>query len=165
MSFTFEPLARHHDRNAFDCGVPALDDFLRRHARQNQERNVSRTFVATRSDGLRVLGFHTLASGSIAFERLPEEARRRLPRYPVPVAHLGRLAVDRSVRGEGLGELLLFDAFKRIADAGQVLGIFAVEVIAKTERARDFYQKYGFKPLTGNSLNLYLPLGTILRSI
>ena len=165
MNFTFEHLDRHHDRSAFDCGEPALNDFLRRHARQNQERNISRTFVATRPDDFRVLGFHTLASGSIAFERLPEEVRRHLPRYPVPVAHLGRLAVDRSVRGEGLGELLLHDAFKRIAEAGEVLGVFAVEVLAKTEKARDFYQRYGFKPLTGNPMNLYLPFKTMLRAI
>lgn len=162
MSFVVEPLSRAHDRTSFDCGEPALDEFLRRHARQNQERDVSRSYVAVRETGdARVLGFYTLASGSLAAERLPEEARRRLPRYPVPVVHLARLAVDRSARGLGLGEALLFDALRRAARAGEVVGIFAVEVVAKHERAREFYLKYGFLPLTDNHLNLYLPLATV----
>ena len=162
MSFVVEPLSRAHDRSSFDCGEPALDEFLRRHARQNQERNVSRSYVAIRDTGdPRVLGFYTLASGSVAAERFPDEARRRLPRYPVPVVHLARLAVDRSAQGLGLGEALLFDALRRSALAAEVVGMFAVEVFAKHDRARDFYLEYGFLPLVDNRLNLYLPLTAI----
>lgn len=160
MSFVVEPLSRAHDRASFDCGEPPLDEFIRRHARQNQERDVSRSYVAVRDTGdLRVLGLYTLASGSVAAERLPDDARRRLPRYPVPVVHLARLAVDRSARG--LGEALLFDALRRAARAAEVVGMFAVEVVAKHERAREFYLKYGFLPLADDRLNLYLPMATV----
>ncbi|HEX8694731.1 MAG TPA: GNAT family N-acetyltransferase [Longimicrobium sp.] len=163
MGFIFEALARQHDRAAFDCGEPALNEFLRRHARQNQERNVSRTYVATRPEDLRVVGFYTLSSGAVGFERLPERVRRRLPHYPVPVVHLGRLASDLSVRGEGLGELLLFDAFRRAAAAADIVGVFAMEVVAKHDKARDFYVRYGFEAFEDNHLNLYLPMETIRR--
>lgn len=161
MSFTVAPLSREHDRSAFDCGEPALDDFLRRHARQNQEKNVSRTYVAVRPRERKVLGFYTLASGAVGFESLPDEVRRRLPRYPVPVVHLARLAVDRSVRGLGLGEALLFDALRRAERVADVLGVFAVEVAAKHERAREFYLRYGFRSLEDERLHLYLPIETI----
>jgi GNAT superfamily N-acetyltransferase len=163
VAFVFEALTRQHDRVSFDCGELALNDFLRRHARQNQERNVGRTYVATRPEDLRVVGFYTIASGAVAFERLPERVQRRLPRYPVPVVHLGRLATDISVRGQGLGELLLFDAFRRAAAVADILGVFALEVVAKHEKARDFYVKYGFEAFEDNHLNLYLPMETIRR--
>jgi GNAT superfamily N-acetyltransferase len=163
VSFTVEPLSREHDRADFDSGEPALDEFLRRNARQNQEKNVSRTYVAVRRGERKVLGFYTLASGAVGFESLPDDVRRRLPRYPVPVVHLARLAVDRSVRGLGLGEALLFDALRRAARVADVLGVFAVEVAAKHERAREFYLRYGFRPMEDDRLHLYLPIETIRR--
>lgn len=163
MSFAIEPLSREHDRATFDSGEPALDDFLHRHARQNQEKNVSRTYVAVRSGERKVLGFYTLASGAVHFEHLPEDVRRRLPRYPVPVVHLARLAVDRSVRGLRLGEFLLLDALRRAARVADEMGVFAVEVTAKHERAREFYLRYGFRPFVDERLRLYLPIETLRR--
>lgn len=160
MSIVVELLSRTHERASFECGESALDEFIRRHARQNQERDVSRTYVATRPGDSRVLGFYTLASGSVAFADVPESVRRRLPRYPVPVVHLARLAVDRSVRGQGLGEALLFDALQRAVQVADVLGVFAVAVRAKHEPAREFYLKYGFQPLADDRFNLYLPIAT-----
>src|SRR5438128_1894380 len=100
-------LRRDHERDIFDCGEPVLDEYLRKFARQNQDRDVGRTYVATLPGELRVLGYYTISSGSVAFATLPEADRKRLPRYPVPTVHIGRLAVDRTARGQRLGETLL----------------------------------------------------------
>ena len=160
MAFQVQPLAAGHDREGFDCGEPALNEYLRRYARQNQDRGIGRTFVAVPEAGVRVVGFYTLAAGSVEFDEVPEHLRRRLPRYPVPVAHLGRLATCLTVRGTGLGEALLFDAVLRTFRAADAIGIVAMEVWAKTERARGFYGRYGFESLADDPLHLYLPLAT-----
>lgn len=161
MNLTIQILTREHKRDGFDCGVPALNEFLQRHARQNQERNISRTYVATRLDDLRVVGFYSLTSSAIRYERLPEPARRRLPRYPIPVVHLGRLATDVSMRGQGVGSVLLLHAFERVLQVADIIGIHAIEVTAKDDTARAFYQKFGFRSLPDNDLNLFLPVDTI----
>ena len=157
------PLTGAHDRSSFDCGEPALDEFLRRYARQNQDRDVSRTFVATRPGERRVLGFFTLSAGAVEHGDLPPEEKRRLPRYPVPVVRLGRLAVGRRERGGGLGEALLVDALRRALRGADAVGAFAVEVVAKGEEARSFYLHYGFRPLEDDPLHLYLSMGTVRR--
>jgi ribosomal protein S18 acetylase RimI-like enzyme len=161
MPFVIEPLSTAHDRDAFDCGEPALNEYLKRYARQNHERGVGRTFVAVPAANRRVVGFYTLSAGSVAFSDAPERLRKRLPRYPIPVAHLGRLATCQSVQGRGLGEALLFDALGRTAKIADVLGIVAVEVRAKNDRARGFYEKYGFESLLDDGQHLYLPLATV----
>lgn len=161
MAFAVERLTKRHDRDAFDCGEDDLNGFLRRFARQNQTRGYGRTYVAVRPGDVRVLGFYTIASGSVAFEVLPEDARRRLPRYPVPVVHLARLGVDRSMQGQGLGGALLFDAFRRSLRVADELGVAAVEVAAKSEIARDFYLHHGFRDLEDDRFHLYLPLGVV----
>lgn len=161
MNFAIEPLERRHDRTGFDCGEAALDEFIRRNARQNQDRGIGRTYVATEPDALRVLGFYTLASASVLPNVLPEPERRHLPRYRVPMVQLARLAVDRAARGQALGEALLFDALKRSAVAAEILGVYGVEVYAKHEAAASFYQRYGFAPLQDDRLHLYLPASTI----
>jgi GNAT superfamily N-acetyltransferase len=161
MNFHIEPLERRHERAAFDCGEPALDEFIRRNARQNQDRGIGRTYVATEAGGLRVLGFYTLASGSILPADLPEPERRHLPRYRVPVVQLARLAVDRTASGQGIGEALLIDALRRSALAAEILGVFAVEVYAKHDDAAAFYRRYGFVPLEDDRLHLYLPISMV----
>jgi len=158
-----ERLERSHDRHNFTCGKPSLDEFIRRLVSQYEKRNLGRTYVALRSDDKRVLGYFTLASSAIAFEHLPESSARKLPRHPVPVILLARLAVDRSAQGEGLGEALLVDALHRCIDLANRLGIHAVEVDAIDDEARTFYQKYGFVPLLDSDLHLFLPVATILN--
>jgi GNAT superfamily N-acetyltransferase len=157
-------LTRTHDRAGFDCGEPALDAFLARFARQNQDQGISRTYVATHTGRKRVVGYFTLSTGSVEIQDLPESDRRRLPRYPVPVIHLGRLAVDRSAAGQGLGERLLVEALRVALRASESVGAFAVEVVAKNEAARAFYGKYGFASLQDDRLHLYLPMQTV-RSV
>jgi len=160
LEFIIEPLDKSHQRENFDCGEISLNDFLRKYARQNAERGLGRTFVAVLPGEKRVLGYYTLSSGSIAFDAVPE----KLPRYPIPVAHLGRLAVDSSMRGQGLGELLLIDALERTVIISGEFGIYAVELFALTERAKQFYLKYGFVSLKDDDKHLYLPVKTIIQS-
>ena len=164
--WVIDPLARDHDRKHFDCGEPALDEFIRRHARQQQAKNVGRTFVAVEPPNKRVLGFYTLAAASIAFEHLPAGVGKRLPRYPVPAARIGRLAIDKSMQGKGLGAAQLRDALLRIAQvAGSDLGILAVIVDAKNEQAKRFYQTCGFVALPDHPLTLFMLTATILMAI
>ena len=157
--YVIEALSKRHDRSAFNCGESALDDFIMKFARQNDDKGLGRTIVAVIAGELIVRGFYTLSSGAVTFEIVPE----KLPRYPIPVAHLGRLAVDVTARGHGLGALLLIDALRRATQAADQLGIFAVEVHAKTSEARAFYLKYGFSPLLDDELHLYLPVRTIRK--
>ena len=162
MNFHIEPLVRRHDRSAFDCGEPALNEFIQRHARQNQERRISRTYVAAEVGGIQVLGFYTITGTSLAATELPEAERRRLPRHRVPMVQIARLAVDRLAAGQGLGEALLFHALGRAALVAEVMGIYGVEVYAKHDRAAGFYHRFGFLRLEDDRLHLYLPMSTIL---
>lgn len=159
MSCRIESLAKHHVRDAFDCGEDSLNDFLRRFARQNDERGLGRSFVAVTPDDVRICGYYTLASGAVTFDTMPE----KLPRYPVPVAHLGRLAVDRTAQGRGLGAFLLVDALKRVLKTADQIGLYAVEVYALNAQAKAFYLKYGFQPLLDDPFHLYLSIKTLRK--
>lgn len=154
-------LDKHHHRDSFDCGEESLNVFLQKNAGQNAGKDISRTYVAVAQGTHVVSGFYTLSSGSIAFARLPAKLARRLPKYPVPTAHLGRLAVDRQIQGQGLGGILLMDALLRIRTLADQIGIHAVTVHALHDRAADFYRAYGFLPLNDDRLHLYLPMATI----
>ena len=163
-AWTIEALRKGHDRKSFDCGVPELNEYLRRFARQNEAAGISQHFVALGSPGSHdVYGYYALSAGAVAFDHVPQDLRKRLPRYPVPVAHLGRLAVDRSAAGQGLGEHLLMDALARTLRAADEIGIHAVEVVAINDAARAFYLKYGFHPLKDDRHHLYLPMSTVKK--
>jgi GNAT superfamily N-acetyltransferase len=159
------PLAAEHERSGFSCGKPPLDEFLRTLVSQYEKRHLGRTYVACHPGTHRVAGYYTLASGSIAFQNLPSAAARKLPRHPVPSVILARLAVDRAAQGQGLGETLLIDAFRRTLELSDALGVHAVEVDAIDEQAKAFYGRYGFVPLTGQPLRLYLPVATIRNAL
>jgi GNAT superfamily N-acetyltransferase len=161
VEWQIEALNRSHQRDQFHCGKPALDHFLRALVNQYEKRRLGRTFVAVRSGDQRVQGYYTLASSAIAFHSLPAKAAGKLPRHPVPVALLARLAVDQSVHGAGLGKALLLDALRRCLTLSSQLGIHAVEVDAIDEHARAFYEKFGFETLPDRELHLYLPLATV----
>jgi GNAT superfamily N-acetyltransferase len=159
LAWIIERLEKRHDRAAFSSGVAELDGYLRHFAAQNERTGISQHYVAVATAGdTRILGYYALSVGSVAFDVVPEDLRKRLPRYPIPVAHLGRLAVDGSVQGRGIGEDLLLDALARIARAADEVGIHAVEVVAISSRARDFYVKYGFIALLDDDRHLYLTL-------
>ena len=108
-----------------------------------------------------VLGYYTLAAGSVAFPHLPPETAARLPRHPVPVVLLARLAVDRTAQGRGLGRTLLVDALQRSLRLSASLGVFAVEVQAIDEEAAGFYAKFGFAPLLDSPRHMYMPISAI----
>lgn len=128
---------------------------------QYERRRLGRTFVAVRPGEKRVYGYYTLASGSVLFQHLPLQVARKLPKHPVPVVLLARLAVDQTVQGLGLGRLLLTDALRRCLDLSREVGIYAVEVQAIDAEAKRYYERFGFVPLQDEAMHLHLPLKTI----
>jgi GNAT superfamily N-acetyltransferase len=159
--WSVERLEKSHDREKFTCGKEPLDNFLRTLVNQYEKRRLGRIQVAVRPGEKRVLGYYTLASGAVAFEHLPAKGAKKLPRYPVPVILLARLAVAQSVQGQGLGGFLLADALKRCLSLADQLGVHAVEVDAIDKPARAFYERHGFVALLDDPLHLYLPMATI----
>ncbi len=156
--WTIELLTPAHERDSFDCGNPMLSDFLKKYARQNEARGVGKTYVAVPKDARNVVGYYTLRFGHVAYETFPPPAVRRLPHYPVPVMHLGRLAVDRTVQGRRLGETLLLSACSKAFRAAEIAGLYAVEVIAADDGAKRFYLKYHFQELLDDPRHLYLEM-------
>ena len=166
MELVITPLNKRHERENFDCGEASLDLYLHRYANQDIRRRVNRVFVASPpGEPQRVIGYYSLSAGSLAAAVLREKFRRRLPRYPVPVALLGRLAVDKSYQGHGLGAVLIADALQRIALASQVMAVYAVVVDALHESAAKFYRQFGFIPLPSQPLKLFLPMDTVTESV
>lgn len=163
--FEFHLLDKSYDRASFDCGVLELNDFLKAKARQNQKAGFNKTFVAIQADDSdkRVLGFYSLSMGEVDLSLLPEELRKKLPRHPVPVARLGRLAVDVTTQGRGLGKLLLVDAMTKVLSASESVGVYALLVDAKDDTAKKFYQKYGFIAFKDEPMTLFLPLASFPR--
>jgi len=160
------PLSKQHDRKAFDCGEASLNQYLDRYANQDVRRRFNRVFVASPpGEPQLVIGYYSLSAGSLAAADLPAKFRRRLPRYPVPVVLLGRLAVAKPHQGKGLGGILIADALQRIALASQVMAVYAVIVDALNERAAEFYQQFGFIRLPNQPLKLFLPMETITRMV
>lgn len=166
--WTIEPLDGYHDRAEFSCGKDSLDNFLRSLVSQYERRILGRAYVALAAGKTqagespkRARGYYTLASGSVNFQNLPENASKKLPKHPVPVALLGRLAVDTSAKGQGLRGRLLTDALRRCLTLSSELGIHAVEVHALDEEAKLFYEHYGFATLLDDERHLYLPIATL----
>lgn len=162
---TFASLAKHHDRSKFDCGIFALNNYLQKQAGQEGRKRVAFSFVMTRGDDLRVLGFYTLSASAVSLAEIPADLRVKLPLYPfMPVTLLGRLAVDRSVHGHGMGRRLLMDALDR---AYRVNAIASTAVITdpKDAQARDFYTNYGFERLENESERLFLRMATIAKLV
>jgi GNAT superfamily N-acetyltransferase len=159
--WSVERLDRSHGRGEFTCGKAPLDSFLRTLVSQYEKRRLGRTYVVVRPGEKRVLGYYTLASGAVAFENLPEQATKKLPRHPVSVILLARLAVDQSVQGQGLGDFLLADALRGCLSLAQPLGVHAVAVDAIDDQAKAFYERYGFVALQDDPLHLYLPMATV----
>jgi predicted GNAT family N-acyltransferase len=158
--YRVEPLGDQHDRAAFSCGVEALDRYFHEQVSQDISRRTAAVFVLTR-DGATVAGFYTLSSLSILGAELPAQLAKKLPsRSPIGVTLLGRMGVEQSLKGQGLGELLLMDALKRAWRASREVASWAVVVDAK-EGVREFYLKYDFLPLVTQPHRLFLPMMSI----
>ena len=164
MIKAIEPLGKH-DRAAFSCGVASLDDWFRLRAGQDEKRNVARVFVAIDDQG-GIVGFYSLSSFTLTIADLPPDYAKRLPRYDaIPAALVGRLARDEKVRGEGIGELLLADAVRRVIGAARSLAIFAIVVEATDENAAAFYRDFGFMPFPNRPLRLFMPASEAAEAV
>ena len=152
------PLADLHELNDFFSGVPSLDDWLKRRARANQLSGASRTFVVIENHN--VVGYYALASGAIAAPSSVGRFRRNMP-DPIPVAVLGRLAIDRSWQGKGLGRALFRDCALRVAHAADTIGIRGIVVHAISDQAKAFYLALGFDPSPAEPMTLMVTLADI----
>lgn len=158
-SVRIAPLGTQHDRASFECGNEALDRYLKERANQDIRRGLARLFVATPADDPTcVLGFFTLSATAILAADLPSEAAKRLPRYPIPAALIGRLAVDRDSAGRGLGGVLLMDAIEKAKIAARTVAITVIVVDPIDDTARSFYSAFGFRSLQGPQQRMFLTL-------
>jgi GNAT superfamily N-acetyltransferase len=157
-----EPIAKRHNREAFDCGEPALNDFLQRYARKSHEAGGAKTFLAIDdADNQTILGFYSLAPASVEYARTPEVLRRGLARHDVPGFRLARLAVDLKGQGHGLGGQLLLAAGRRCLLAAAEVGGVLLVIDAKNARVAKWYAGYGAVPTLDAPLTLLLPLATV----
>ena len=149
-----------HDRETFDGGVPALNEYLQRYAEQHRRKGISAAYVLVDSAAVStVSGYYTLRAAEVDVAQLAEADRRRLPRYLVPCFRMGRLACRVEQRGRGLGELLVGCAVDRCLKARQQIAAYGLIVDAKDETARRFHEHFGFRRLMDRDLTMYLPLG------
>jgi ribosomal protein S18 acetylase RimI-like enzyme len=158
MKYLIRPLDADINTADFQCGTEPLNEYIRRYASQDVRKNVSRVFIATpENDSKKLAGFFTLSAGSVGCSSLPTSLARKLPRYPVPVALIGRLAVDNESQGKGLGSILLANACQKVSQASSVLAVVGIIVEAKDDKSISFYKHFGFIPLPGQADRLLLP--------
>jgi GNAT superfamily N-acetyltransferase len=164
VALRFELLHRRHDRDAFTCGVPPLDDWFRTRASQDQRRRVAQVFVALDDDG--IVGFYSLSMFTLALDSIHAELARKLPRYDaIPAALIGRLARHTRAAGTGIGDLLVVDALTRVLAAAESVAAYAIVVDAKDDRGRRFYEAHGFIFLPSRPLRLFLPADTAAAAL
>lgn len=156
----FQALQDSHDTAGFTCGVAALDQWLRSVARQHISKGISRTFCAVDADAPKqILGYYSLTVAEIDTDKLPKDVARKLPRR-APLVLIGRLATALTMRGQGLGSMLVIDALRRIVEVSNNVGVTLIMVDVKDNQAASFYQHYGFVPLPDSPLRLVLPVAT-----
>jgi GNAT superfamily N-acetyltransferase len=161
-----EPIAKHHDRQAFDCGDEALNTFLRRHARQSHEAGGAKTFLALPNAGAKtILGYYSLSPASLEYARTPALITKKLARHDVPVFRLARLATALPIQGQGLGGQLLLGAGRRCLLVAAEVGGVALLIDAKNARAAAWYASYGALPLTDAPHTLVLPFTTLTAAL
>ncbi|THF64799.1 GNAT family N-acetyltransferase [Pseudothauera nasutitermitis] len=157
-----QPLAAHHDVQSFASGTDSLDQWLKRRALRNQTTGASRTFVASEDE--RVLAYYALASSAVIVDAAPGHFRRNMP-DPIPVVVLGRLAVDRSRRGQGFGRALVQDAGRRVIQAADTIGIRGLLVHAISADAKAFHERIGFEPSPLDPMTLMVTLADLRASL
>jgi GNAT superfamily N-acetyltransferase len=157
------PISATYELNGFTCGIQPLDDYLCKFALSNHNSGAARTYVALR--GNRVVGYFTLAVGSIDYAEAPARVVQGLARHPVPVLLLARLATDKAEQGTGLGKALLKQAMLKAIQAADIAGIRAILVHAKDETARAFYQRFNFEPSPTNDLHLCLLMKDVRKTL
>ena len=158
--FRIERLRRDHPRRAFHSGEPAVDDWLRKNAWQNQEKRLSVTRVLLAPTGS-IAGFYTLATGQVDFGDLPADVTKHLPRRMLPVAVLAWLGVHQDHQGQGLGKRLLARALRDCHEAGQTFGFIAVVLDCVNDVAKAFYRQWDFQEVPGHPYRLFLSVGQL----
>ena len=159
-----QSLTRAHNRKGFSCGNESLDRYLQKQARQDMQRNLAQVYVLLEEDQKTIRGYYSLSNSSLLLVELPEELTARLPSYPkMPVTLLGRLAVDSSYQGQGIGRLLLVDALQRTLNQSAEVASMAVVVDAIDEAAVRFYQKYDFLALPNTPDTLFIEMATVKK--
>jgi GNAT superfamily N-acetyltransferase len=154
-------LESEHDRTLFDCGEPELNAYIKQSATQNARNNLSKTHVWIKDN--KVAGFYTISMGEISPTSIPANLAKRLPRYPVAIARIARLAIDLTHQGNGSGKALLLHALENCHRLSQTIGMYAVLVDAKHQRAKAFYQRHGFQPLPDKELTLFITTKTLKK--
>lgn len=156
-----------HDRAAFSCGKPSLDDYLKKRASQDVKKRAAVVHVMTTADDpATILGYYTLNATSIFSNDIPEAIRKSLPRYDqVSATLMGRLALDEKFIGQGLGSILMMNALHRALEASRNIASFAVVVDALDNDAKAFYLHYGFIPFEAYPMKLFLPMTTIEQQL
>ena len=160
-----EPLTSAHVLEGFACGRPSLDQWPTRHALQAAAARSARTYVVVDNEQHRVVGYHALTAAGIEREAATSRVIKGMPRYPIPVVLLARLAVDLTVAGRGIGAWLLRDAMLRTLTAAETIGGRAMLVHAQDEEARRFYLKHGLEPSPTDPLHLMILLKDLAASI
>ena len=157
MNWTFKTIDGSVNKERFDCGSHPLNEYLKKYARQNHESGLGKTYVAIdEEEG--VIGYYTISTAQVKSDFLPQKVTKKLPKYPIPAVRIGRLAVDKSMHGQGLGKELLMHALTNILELSERVGIFLVIVDAKDDDAVVFYEKYGFVQSPENPKTLFLLL-------
>jgi GNAT superfamily N-acetyltransferase len=157
------PLEKDHNVSAFECGAAPLNDFLRKHAWQNQQNRSARTYVVLCGD--RVVGYYSLAAASVQRDEATPRVAKGLAKHPIPVVLLARLAVDETEKGQGLGTALLKDALLRSLQGADIIGCRAVLVHAKDQAAQTFYRKFGFESSPVDEFHLFLLMKDIKAGV
>jgi len=153
-SLRIEKLHRSHAVEGFSCGYPELDRFLVRYALQSQQSHASQTYVAL--SGANVVGFYTMVAGEVQHAEAPERVVKGMPRHPIPLLVLARLAVDTTAQRRGIGAGLLLDALGRTLQVADVIGVRALAVHAKDDSAAAFYRHFGFTPSPTDPRHLFM---------
>lgn len=162
MSLVIEKLNKDHIKSDFDSDNELLNNYIRRQAKQDVNRDLSACYILNDINDKRVLGYYTLSGNSIDRNEFPLELIQKMPPSYVnlPTILLGRLAVDKNEKGKGYGSILLMDALKKCMDISDSLGVLAVIVDPYDEKAVSFYKKYGFILIPSNN-KMFIPIKTI----
>jgi len=158
-----QPLNKYHDIIDFDCGIQALNEYLKKYALQNQLSQGVKNYVVTREN--KVVGYFSLVFGSVSFENAPNRLRQGLSHHPIPILLLARLAVDQREKGKGLGKALLKEALLKTIRASEIAGLRAILVHAKDNSAKTFYQHFGFQSFASEGFTLYLLIKDIRKNL
>ena len=166
MDLVIETLSKDHNKKKFHCGSDILDNYIKKHAKQDIKRDLSACYVLVNSDNKLVIGYYTLSAYSIRREDFPENIAKKLPPayQSLPTALMGRLAIDKEFQGQGYGQLILVDALNRCVDISHSIGTLAVVVDPIDKSAEDFYRRYGFILLPGTG-RMFIPIKTIEDSL